>query len=67
MTSHEQHSTDDLSDVTTEIRVLLTDKLKDAQKVLPTFHSHLNDITFYNDKLGREREKLRGEILDQVN
>lgn len=66
VTSHEQHPTEDLSDVASEIRVLLTDMLKEAQNVLPKFHSHLNDITFYNDQLGNEREKLKNEITDQV-
>lgn len=67
MTSHEQHATDDLTDVASEIRVLLTDMLKSAQNVLPKFHGHLNDITFYNHQLGKEREKLREEIIEQVD
>ncbi|KAH3753344.1 E3 ubiquitin-protein ligase TRIM71-like [Dreissena polymorpha] len=66
VTVHEQHTTEDLSDVASEIRVLLTDMLKCAQGVLPKFHGHLNDITYYNDHLEKEREKLKEEIVEQT-
>ncbi|WAR10978.1 LIN41-like protein [Mya arenaria] len=66
VTVHEQHTTEDLADVAAEIRVLLMDMLKGAQGMLPKFHSHLNDITFYNDHLEKEREKLKDEIISQT-
>ncbi|KAL4217233.1 E3 ubiquitin-protein ligase trim56 [Mactra antiquata] len=66
VTTHEQHTSEDLSDVAAEIRVLLTDMLKGAQNVLPKFHGHLNDVTFYSDHLEKERDKLKAEIVEQT-
>ena len=66
VTSHEQHASEDLSDVATETRVLLSDMLKGAQTWLPTIHAQLNDITTYDDQLETSREKLRGEIIQQA-
>lgn len=66
VTSHEQHASEDLSDVATETRVLLNDMLKGAQTWLPTIHTHLNDITTYGDQLETAREKLKSEIIQQA-
>ncbi|KAH3749901.1 hypothetical protein DPMN_184416 [Dreissena polymorpha] len=66
VTVHEQNTTGNLSDVAFEIRVLLTDMLKCAQGVLPKFHGHFNDMTYYSDHLEKEREKLKEEIIEQV-
>ena len=66
VTSHEQHPSEDLSDVATETRVLLNDMLKGAQTWLPTIHTQLNDITTYAGQLESEKEKLSREIMEQT-
>ena len=67
VTSHENHSTKDLSDVASETREFLGSKLSNAKDFLPTLHEQLNDINRYEDDLTQSKQEIVNAITSKAS
>ncbi|XP_062571304.1 tripartite motif-containing protein 2-like [Saccostrea cucullata] len=66
VTSHENHSTKDLSDVAAETRQFLGVKLSEAKSFLPTVHEQLNEINRYEDHLTQSKQQIVKKINERA-
>lgn len=67
VTTHENHSTNDLSDVASETRQFLSSKLSDAKSYLPSLHEQLNEINQYEDHLTQSKKKIVKAIGERAS
>lgn len=67
VTSHENHSTMDLSDVAKEARELLGSKLSEAKGFLPLLHEHLSDVNQYEEQLTQTKQDISKSISERAS
>lgn len=67
VTSHENHSTMDLSDVAKEARELLGSKLSEAKGFFPLLHEHLSDVNQYEEQLTQTKQDISKSISERAS
>lgn len=67
VTSHENHSTMDLSDVAKGARELLGSKLSEAKGFLPLLHEHLSDVNQYEEQLTQTKQDISKSISERAS